>query len=331
MLDLPSLLASTAATIRAARALPVAPSLPPTVEQINAVLEQLPVAARRTLTDDPDATVVHLLVPLTRETEPTARAVVALLSVDGVEARIEGGALVVAVASLLAAGAESNTTLEAFCVQWRLEEGAEATAVRDSDRLSVRDGAGALYILAPGWERSPVADLLQEAQPTLTAFRAAWLALAGPTATAAPNPSASTLLASVGPHTATLAPGWRSRPVDDLIEEARVALFLPRWSLAALEAAWSARCSGGSVVLVSGTYPLGGGYRAIPAVAFSGPAGGPVYLDQDDVRELTVAAVMERAALAASLGAAEPTPPAAPPEPPRPARRSLAHRSTVST
>lgn len=256
---------------RAALAVEVAP---PSAERISAALAMLPDAVAKALSADPEATTVDVLDMVTRADKALGVAVTTYLLTYGVE---------VTAHSCPPFKAHNVTTL----------------------RVNIPS------LLAAS------AKLRETAH--LDAFTLAWQALAGESAPVTRNVAAGTLIVgtsslgsgALGGDLYTLGPHWTTCPVATLVEEARQALRLPRWTLDGLTAAWQATADrlsldgSATVDLVPG-YHRGTLYRPISAVAFHGCEAGPIYLDVDDARDLTAAEVVAKVIAEAGLDVSAP-------------------------
>ena len=160
----------------------------------------------------------------------------------------------------------------------------------------------------------------------LTAVSSAWRDLTGSGSTATADAHAGTLTLSAGPDGRhVVAPGWASRPLVEVVEEARAALCLPSWCIADVAAAWRARAGAearcavkqglfrGTVFHAADDFALTpGGPSTVSALCFAlRPAAPPaVYALTAATCEASVEALVERAAQA--LGLPAPSPPAPP-------------------
>lgn len=278
MLNLPAILLDAAdkatAARDAARAALAVEVAPPSPEQVAAVLATLPAWAETTMREDPNAGLVTFLPVATREEQALAEAVATALRMEGVH----------------------------------------VVLAHDASRLPVAITAlrvDVASVIAAGHACRETAHL--------DAFTRAWQSLAGESAPVTRSFAAGTLIVgtsslgtgALGGDLYTLGPSWTTRPVADLVEEARQALRLPRWTIDALTVAWQATADRLSldgpvtVNLVPG-YHRGTLYRPIPAVAFHGCEAGPLYLDVDDARDLTAAEVVAKVILDAGLDVSAP-------------------------
>ncbi len=145
------------------------------------------------------------------------------------------------------------------------------------------------------------------ARQAADAAESAWKALAGDAAWSRVNRDAGTIiLGAPDGRLYTVAPGWKRRPAMEIVEEARQALHLPRWTIDAVLEAWSAslpaRVSNAAPVaeIVSGYY-AGATYRPVKAIAFHGCANGVIYVDLADALDLTAEELVAKALLLAGI------------------------------
>lgn len=217
--DLTALLLATAVAARSAQERPVPRQVPPSREQIDAVLEGLPAAVTRALDTDRAA---HLALLMDAETLPQcllAAEVMRELTAHAVETRHTDGKLWVGIPSLLAA-----------------------------------------------------AELLSMAR-ALAAVAETWRAVAGPSSTFLHDAHAGTLTLTALGGRHVVAPGWPSRPPSEVVEEARLALGLPAWQLAAVAEAWAARAGAAATVVIERGVFAGGRFFPASAVGAPGAAG----------------------------------------------------------
>jgi hypothetical protein len=180
MADLSALLIDAAAKGRAARAEAWAalmqPPPVPTDAEVAAVLATLPAKMAETLTRDPNASHVDVLTARTRAEKALAQAVLSALHAHGVATTMHGfgasepvtvradiGALLCA-----ADAAEERAALTAFEAAWStLTDGVGSALVNHSAATLIASAPAGSYTLAPGWQKRPTGDLVEEARKAL--------------------------------------------------------------------------------------------------------------------------------------------------------------------